>query len=288
MCVPCAGSASAVVGAGRGPQFDQLRSWLAVGNRPCGSLLLTMLVELSGCSVGVVLIVISFAVGNETAQMVTILLGLVLAIVAIFMQRSRARNMCSTTCTAPQPAVEYLHWHGSSHSFNILSRNYAALFMLANTKKLVNVTEDGRQLMQWAITQADATAVRDEDDDEIRITVSASTPSTRVPRPSAEASDHDRLVRCLSKLESLKGSASRRAAVEAAMKTITSEEIRKRLLLEASRIEVSAVLDKVDSLKTKSAKKRTLLAAIEEIKATRYPTSCKRSRSRCLKRRFAT
>ena len=139
--------------------------------------------------------------------------------------------------------------------------------MLANAKKLVNVTEDGRQLMQWAITQAGAAGVREEGDAEIKIMVSASALSARTANAASEDGDHERLVRCLAKLESLKGSASRRAVLDAAMKTITSDEIRKRLLVEASRIEVSAVLDKVDSLKTKSAKKRTLLAAIDEIKA---------------------
>ena len=70
-----------------------------------------------GCSVGVVLLLISFGVGNETAQIVTILLGLIFTVIVIFMQRTKAQNMCAATCTTPQPAVGYLHWHGSFHSF---------------------------------------------------------------------------------------------------------------------------------------------------------------------------
>jgi hypothetical protein len=41
--------------------------------------------------------------------------------------------------------------------------------------------------------------------------------------------------------------------------------VKERLRIEAARIEVTAVLDKVDGLKTASAKKRHLLAALEDI-----------------------
>jgi hypothetical protein len=43
--------------------------------------------------------------------------------------------------------------------------------------------------------------------------------------------------------------------------------VKQRLRLEAARIEVTAVLDKVDTLTTASAKKRHLLAALDDIRS---------------------
>src|SRR5207237_2658285 len=135
-------------------------------------------------------------------------------------------------------------WYGSVHSFDVVSRNYAALFMLANSKKLVNVTEDGRRLMQWGATQATASPA----DGDIRITISAAGSTDAAATMKNESADDEKLVRCLAKLESLKGTASRRAALDAALKTIRSEDVKQRLRVEAARIEVTAVLDKVDGL----------------------------------------
>lgn len=45
-------------------------------------------------------------------------------------------------CVSTGNAVAYLGWHASCHEFEVISRNYALAFMLANEAKLVNMTPD--------------------------------------------------------------------------------------------------------------------------------------------------
>jgi hypothetical protein len=163
-----------------------------------------------GMLFAVIVVVVGAMIGSgvgwsEEARGYGIMFGLILAIVAGIVgyvrQVRKARGMCSNTCLSVGRAVVYVNWYGSVHSFDIMSRSYAALFMLANAKKLVNLTEDGRRLMQWGAVQATAGPA----DADIRITISAaaSTAATAAPTRNENADD-EQLVRCLAKLESLK------------------------------------------------------------------------------------
>jgi hypothetical protein len=114
-----------------------------------------------GCTGGLMLFLLSFAVAHEMARMVTMLLAVVAMLVVMSLQRRKARTMCSPACICPQPAVEYVYWHGTFHSFDIHSRTFAAQFMVANAKKLVNVTEEGRQLIDSAMAVAGRNGIRD-------------------------------------------------------------------------------------------------------------------------------
>lgn len=62
-----------------------------------------------------------------------------------------------------------------------------------------------------------------------------------------------------------------RTELQAALAEIASQAARDRVLLEASRIEVQAALDKADSLKSIGAKRRTLQATIDAIRADAVP-----------------
>lgn len=75
----------------------------------------------------------------------------------------------------------------------------------------------------------------------------------------------------IAKLEAAKGPAGRRAVLSKALAQVTSAEQRQHLLLEASKVEVHSVLDKVDGLKSATAKKRNLQAALDAIKADEVP-----------------
>jgi hypothetical protein len=79
------------------------------------------------------------------------------------------------------------------------------------------------------------------------------------------------LHQALAKLETAKGPAGRRSAVRGGLERLSIQELRDQLLLEASRIEVEAVLDKVDGLKTAAAKGRHLLAALESLRTDEIP-----------------
>ncbi|WP_437603008.1 hypothetical protein WMF28_15400 [Sorangium sp. So ce590] len=85
------------------------------------------------------------------------------------------------------------------------------------------------------------------------------------------AEEQATLEQALAKLEAARGPAGRRSAVRAGLDRLTLQELRDQLLLEASRIEVDAVLEKVDGLKTAAAKRRHLLAALEALRADEIP-----------------
>ncbi|MDI1476410.1 hypothetical protein [Polyangium sp. y55x31] len=86
-----------------------------------------------------------------------------------------------------------------------------------------------------------------------------------------EAEEENAFRRTVIKMEAARGPAGRRSALEAGLREITSPQKRERLLVEASRIEVEAVLDKVDGLKTAAAKKRNLQTALEALRNDDVP-----------------
>jgi hypothetical protein len=79
------------------------------------------------------------------------------------------------------------------------------------------------------------------------------------------------LTDSLERIESLKGSAARKNALESALARIHTPHYREKLLLEAARIEVRFVLDKIDSLKTPAAKRRHIEAALEQLRNDPVP-----------------
>lgn len=89
--------------------------------------------------------------------------------------------------------------------------------------------------------------------------------------PHVEQRHADWLESSLEKLERAAGPASRRNALDAALVQLPEGAQRTRLLLEASRIELSAVLDKIDGLKSAAAKRRHLVAALAAVRADEVP-----------------
>jgi hypothetical protein len=88
---------------------------------------------------------------------------------------------------------------------------------------------------------------------------------------AVRAQEEEILRQARAKIEVAKGPAGRRAAVRTGLERLTIQELRNKLLVEASRIEVEAVLEKVDGLKTSAAKRRNLLAALEDLRADEIP-----------------
>jgi hypothetical protein len=75
----------------------------------------------------------------------------------------------------------------------------------------------------------------------------------------------------LSNVRLARGPTSRANALYAALAKIAQPHVREQLLLEASRLEVQAVLEKVAGLKTKSARVRNLQEAIARLKVDEVP-----------------
>ncbi|MBN2267201.1 MAG: hypothetical protein JW725_02565 [Candidatus Babeliaceae bacterium] len=189
----------------------------------------------------------------------------------------------SSTCVSVGGALTYQGWHGSVHTFDIKSENFATVFMALNQSSLVNVTHEMMQLLeryqrkqsQKLSQQQNRLSIQNMGDEQHKVS-SNSVPSKQSNSPAPQKNlhpvkDEEALLRWINKIESLKGPAARHAAVEAALKNAWSKEQRKRLLFEASRIEVNATLDKADSLKTKSAKRRVLQNALQEIQSDSVP-----------------
>jgi len=91
------------------------------------------------------------------------------------------------------------------------------------------------------------------------------------PGRGGAKSDAEIYDEALRKLESAKGPAGRRSALQVALERISSTEFRDQLLLEASKIEVDAVLEKTNGLKTVSAKRRRLQEALDGLKNDAVP-----------------
>lgn len=83
--------------------------------------------------------------------------------------------------------------------------------------------------------------------------------------------DEDIVRHTLERMEAAKGPAGRRSTMQAGLSALATPHARERLMVEASKMEVQAVLDKVDGLKTASAKRRNVLAALEAIRTDDVP-----------------
>lgn len=94
--------------------------------------------------------------------------------------------------------------------------------------------------------------------------------------PHLAAARSETVRAALSRIERASGPVSRRNALAAALAELPSGQHRTTLLVEASRIEVNAVLDKVDSLKTPSAKRRHLEAALRTLREDELPDELQR------------
>src|SRR5690606_18897240 len=122
-------------------------------------------------------------------------------------QKRRARAMCSPECACPGPAVAYLGWSGTINSFHFASTPFAFDFMLANRPRLVNVDYGVlAELEAYARRQAAATIAA-------RPAILGAPPTSRLPQDA----DEQLLLDVVKKLEGLRGPASRRTHVEAAL-----------------------------------------------------------------------
>jgi hypothetical protein len=192
--------------------------------------------------------------------MVIPVVGVVVLAVAIglrFVLRSRAhtvvRAQLKPSCACPAVAVAYLGWSGTVSSFAFDSDAYAAQFAQDNRGKLVNVSTELRQLLDQGAVP--------------RVQVAQRSAPAQLPAPVA---DH-RVLAWIARIEDFKGVEARRNALQRALAEIDEPRARYELLSAAGRIEVSATLDKIDSLSTNAAKRRHLQKAIDDLRASELP-----------------
>lgn len=173
-------------------------------------------------------------------------IGVVTAVLLVQSAHSKAESERSEKCVTASAPARFVGWQGTVHVFDVQSTDYARAFLALNSHKAVNIRPDARALLSQVPSPADASRRR---------TATPADPRTRT------------IAEWVSRLESQRGPASRRAVLSEALRASGTEEDRQLLLLEASRIEVDAVLAKVDALKTPGAKRRHLQAALEELRS---------------------
>lgn len=177
---------------------------------------------------------------------------------------NKAKEMCSSSCAAPGVGVEFLGWDGAVQSFSFTNQKYALAFMSSNRTKLQNLTHAQIEAME-EFKRNNAVSQSSEPK---RVTGKETNQSAKIETP---VSTEKIFLKWIEKLEAAKGPASRKAAIAAALKEIIEPKEQERFLMEASRIEVQIVMDKVDGLKTTAAKKRNLEAAIENLENDDIP-----------------
>ena len=74
--------------------------------------------------------------------------GIVGAVVLHSKLMAQAKAMSNAQCACIKEAVAFLDWDGARQVFEITSPNYALAFMVANSRKLVNLSSYARQLLE--------------------------------------------------------------------------------------------------------------------------------------------
>lgn len=210
-----------------------------------------------------IVVAIIIGIGTGAGAGFGVFVGLVvLSFVAFSRAQSSARALCGPTCVTPAAAVEHLGWSGSVSSFRLESDVYAVKFAEANHKNLINVSMQLHRLLEQRLAAASVTALPMPDHKVL--------PTPRqAPQPASGS--RDSVLEWIARIESFKGAEARRNALQRALSEVIEPQGRRELVLAASRIEVAAVLDKVDGLASAAAKKRHLLKAIADIRADNIP-----------------
>lgn len=176
-------------------------------------------------------------------------IGIALAVRDASKKRAAAKALCGPACTSAQRAVTYEGWSGTVETFEIASEQYAVQFMLGNRAKLINVSPETWSRLRAAL-------------DSGKVAPAAA--------PALQTRGNDSLLRWTAKVENAKGPATRRAAVESALRDSNLTR-REEFIRAAARIELRATLDKVESLQTVAAKKRYISDALEALRADSAP-----------------
>lgn len=208
-------------------------------------------------AIAAVLGVIAAFAGAGAAGLLIFVLSLPLALVLASRQRSKAEAGRGPRCACPGPAIAYLGWDGSVQGFDIVSPSFVARFARSNARSLINATADLRRLID---SQPDRLPPSHD---------IAAAPRLVAPPPIQP--QRDAALEWISRIESFKGAVARRNALERALAELRDPAARRSVLMAASKIEVAAVLDKVDSLASVAAKRRHLEKAINALQADDIP-----------------
>jgi hypothetical protein len=225
---------------------------------------------LAGIGIGLGVCVAAAAAGGGAFLVALWILG---AIVSRRVRR-QATQMCTPACAGPQFAVDHLGWSGTVSSFSFRSSTYAVKFADANGRHLINVSMALRRLLEEHAARP-----------AVHIEARRSAPAPELPAPAQRATN-DVTLEWIARIEGYKGPEARRKALTRALEEIEEPQARRELMVAASRIEVAAVLDKVDGLSSAAAKKRHLEKAMSDMRAGDIPPELQADRLRQLEERL--
>jgi hypothetical protein len=180
--------------------------------------------------------------------------------------RTKAKSACGEACASPAIAVHYLGWSGNSSTLSFESHVYAARFAEQNTTRLVNASPilrkviEGHKLARLAVPTPAAA---------IRAVPAAATVAEWIDRLHAAAGRVARLDGLARSLDAFTEPAERGSLIEAATK-----------------LELAAVVDKLDQLSAE-AKTRHLQKAIVDTRADNIPEELRDEVVRQLELRLA-
>jgi hypothetical protein len=212
---------------------------------------------------GTILAVLVGIATGAVAGVVVFGLALVFGLVLASRRRQQAKANCRASCVTPSKSISYLGWSGSVSSFSFSSAIYAGQFAHRNARNLINVNAELRRVLEHPALVTPRVVAP------LMAQISVRVPTT--PRTMAIPASGDPVLEWIARIEGYNGPVARRNALERALQEIHDPDAKRRLVLAASRIEVAAVLDKVDSLASAAAKKRHLKKSIDDIRADNIP-----------------
>jgi hypothetical protein len=166
-------------------------------------------------------------------------------------RRVAARAGMGPSCASPARALAYLGWSGRASVLSFESPTYAARFAEQNEKRLVDVTDQLRKLIEGHRIA--------------RLAVPTPAAPHLVVPPPARVDDW------LARIEASRSTVERRNALRRALDVTHDGADRARLLEAASRLELAPLLGAIDALASIAAKKHRLQRALDDLRSDNIP-----------------
>jgi len=217
----------------------------------------------------------AIAGGGIGAFLITGALAFGVAALAGYLVSREARGLCHSGCASPGPPVTYISSFDDIDSFEFAQKGYAGDFMRANLSKLAALPHETQSFIQPDLDRVVAAEAERKAQERERLRAAEAEKKAlehERARIAAEvAHDNDVYEKAIARMDTAKGPAGRKGALEAGLRSLRQEHMRERLMLDASRIEVSAALTKAEGLKSSAAKLKTLSEALEAVRNDAIP-----------------
>lgn len=181
-------------------------------------------------------------------------------------RRAAAKAACGASCAAPNLAVTYLGWSGTSSAFSFESPTFAARFAEQNASILANESPQLRKLREGY--------------KRARLAVPTPAVAAGVAPPPLTASDW------MKRIEAIEGKVARRVALGRALEMVDHPQPRRELVQTVARIELAPLLDKLQRQSSPAAKQSLLTSALEQLRTDNVPDELEAAMQQALQTRL--